>query len=99
MIGIIGAISLILFFVFIGLANELQPGEDAVEPLALLFAPIAINICYTTGWIIETIVNSLRRKEDQSIGPILMKVGMVFSIVVLFIPSTTLVLIWIAKVI
>ena len=96
-IGIIGAISLILFFVFIESANELKSGEDAIEPIALLIAPIAINICYTSGWIVETIINSIRRKKDKPIGPKLMKIGMVFSIVVLLIPSTTWFVIWLVK--
>jgi len=96
-IGVIGAISLILFFVFVDLANELKQGEDAVEPIALFFAPIVINICYTIGWIVETIINSIRRKNDRSIGSKLMKIGMVFSVVVLLIPSTTWFVIWVTK--
>ena len=31
----------------------LQPGEDAVEPMALLLAPFAMNLCYTAGWVAE----------------------------------------------
>lgn len=96
-IGIIGVISLFLFFVFVDLANELKPGEDAVEPIALFFAPLAVNICYTSGWIVETIINSLKRKNDQTVGPKLMKIGMAFSIIVLLIPSTTWFVIWITK--
>ncbi|MGO9377887.1 MAG: hypothetical protein ACLPN1_00505 [Dissulfurispiraceae bacterium] len=30
-VGVAGVISLILFFIFIGLAHELKPGEDAVN--------------------------------------------------------------------
>ena len=36
-VGVIGAISLLLFFLFISLAHKLKPGyQDAVEPMALL---------------------------------------------------------------
>ena len=43
-VGGVGFISLLLFFLFINLAHELQPGEDAIEPLALLAAPVLLNI-------------------------------------------------------
>jgi hypothetical protein len=39
-VGSVGFISLLLFFLFINLAHELKPGEDAVEPMALFINEI-----------------------------------------------------------
>jgi hypothetical protein len=40
-------------------------GEDAIEPLALVFGVLAYgvmaNVCYTLGWIVEL----LMRKQEQ----------------------------------
>ncbi len=81
-VGAIGIISLFLFFVFISLAHELKPGEDAVEPMALFIAPIAVNICYTGGWIVELLLNTVRSKGSSPVGPVLLKLGAGFSVVI-----------------
>ena len=86
-VGIIGFVSLLLFFLFISLAHELKPGEDAIEPMALFIAPIAINICYTAGWIVELILNVIRRKGVPPAGPVLMKLGVGFSVFMALLPS------------
>ena len=96
-VGIIGVISLLLFFVFISLAHELKPGEDAVEPMALFAAPIAANICYTGGWIVEFLLSAVRRKGSSSVGLVLLKLGVVFSVVIVLVPSVVWFVIWIAR--
>ena len=96
-VGVIGAISLLLFFLFISLAHELKPGEDAVEPMALFVAPVAVNICYTGGWIAELLLSAVRRKGSALAGPVLLKLGVGFSIVILLVPSVVWFLIWIAR--
>src|SRR5512133_284025 len=52
-IGTYGLVCLIVFFWAIQTSGHLQPGEDAVEPIALLFAPFGINILYTLGSLAE----------------------------------------------
>src|SRR5690242_20375788 len=81
-VGCVAFISLILFFVSIASANVLGPGEDAVEPLALIFAPIAINICYTAGWFIESILCCIWPRKRRMFGPLLFKTGLFFSLFV-----------------
>jgi len=97
-VGVIGAISLLLFFLFISLADELKPGEDAVEPMALLVAPIAANICYTGGWIVELLLSTLRRKGSPPAGPVLLKLGksrgQVFSFDISVVPYRDTMPIW-----
>ena len=96
-VGAFGAISLSLFFVFIGLAHELKPGEDAIEPMVLFAAPIAVNICYTGGWIVELLLSIVRAKGSPPIGPVLLKVGVGFSIAVVFLPSVFWFVTWVAR--
>ncbi len=55
-VGGVGLCSLILFFVLIEVSGKLKPGEDAVEPLGLIVAPFAMNICYTAGWVVEALL-------------------------------------------
>ena len=86
-VGVIGFISLLFFYLFIDLAHGVKPGEDAVEPMALILAPIAINICYTGGWLVELILSFFKRNDSRPIGPILLKAGVIFSIVMVLIPS------------
>ncbi|MBI3028029.1 MAG: hypothetical protein HYY64_00745 [Candidatus Rokubacteria bacterium] len=47
-VGVYGVVCLVAFFWAITTSGHLQPGEDAVEPLALLAAPFGINVLYTT---------------------------------------------------
>jgi hypothetical protein len=61
-------ISLLLFYFFISRTNALKPGEDAVEPIALLAAPVVMNICYTAGWVVEGFLDKAHSDEDEVLG-------------------------------
>lgn len=96
-VGLMGIVSLGLFFLFINLAHELKPGEDAVEPVALMFAPIAINVLYTGGWITELFLRIICRWTSSYIGPVLFGIGILFSICAIFFPSALWFVIWIVR--
>src|SRR6185503_20909678 len=64
-VGPTGLISLLLFYFFISRTNALKPGEDAVEPIALLAAPVVMNICYTAGWVVEGFLDKVRSDDDR----------------------------------
>jgi len=96
-VGVFGAISLFLFFVFIELAHGLKPGEDAVEPMALIVAPIAANVCYTGGWIVELFLGAVRPRGSSPIGPVLLKMGVGFSMAVVLLPSIVWFVTWVAR--
>jgi hypothetical protein len=81
----IGIPGLFLFFFAIGASDSLAPGEDAIEPMALVAAPIAANIAYTTGWLVEGAL--LAQEPARPTGPRLMKAGVLFSIAVVFFPA------------
>jgi hypothetical protein len=34
---------------------DVPPGEDVVEPLAVLFFAVVCNVCYTAGWMVEVL--------------------------------------------
>lgn len=86
-IGSIGLCSLLLFYFAISQSGQLKPGEDAIEPLVLLASPIIINIAYTLGWLTEIIVRLFKKDKDNRTGPILLKLGLGFSLFVVILPS------------
>ena len=95
-VGIAGVISLVLFYVFITASGGLKPGEDAVEPLALVLAPILVNVAYTAGWVFEIALILLDRR-DVGVGPALYKLGLAFSLCAVAVPSVFWGVIWLAR--
>jgi len=87
LIGIYGFLSLLLFYFFILSSGKLEPGEDAVEPMAIIVAPIVINIAYTAGWIVELILHYVFSMKSRIVGSILLKIGVVFSLIIVSLPS------------
>ena len=86
-VGCVGICSFIVFIICIINSNALKPGEDAVEPMVLLFAWIPINICYTAGWIIEVLAFKTGFGRKRLLGPKLMQVGVGFSLFCVLLPS------------
>jgi hypothetical protein len=74
-IGTYGVLCLVVFFAAITTSGHLQPGEDAVEPLAVMAAPIIINVLFTLGWIIELTYRSIEPDVSVRFGPRLLKLG------------------------
>lgn len=88
-IGSVGLVSLILFFIFAEASHKIPPGDDLVEPVALLFAPIFINVCYTAGEILELIFGRIWEYNEGD-GPwatTLLKLGTGTSLVLVLFPS------------
>lgn len=86
-IGSVGAVSLVIFFISILSTGILEPGEDAVEPMALIAAPIVINICYYAGSVAEIILRVLWPRKRSYFGPILLKLGLAFSLLIVTFPA------------
>lgn len=95
---IAAAILLPVFYAFISFENDLKPGEDAIEPMAIFMAPIAANICYTAGWVLE-LCWLVVRKEKTYIGPCLLKLGVAFSLVIAAFPAVVWFIIWLTRII
>lgn len=97
-VGGAGTISLLLFYFFIVHSHVLRPGEDAVEPMALIIAPFVINILYTGGWVVELVIYLFLRRATR-IGPILLAVGTAFSLCVIAVPGVVWGLFWLVHLI
>jgi hypothetical protein len=92
-----GVVSLPLFLLFIQLAHGLRPGEDAVEPMALIVAPFAVNIAYTAGWIAELFLRLVWRDRSPAVAPAFLKLGLSFSLFVVFFPTAFWCVIWLFR--
>ena len=79
-IGTYGVLSLLIFFWALSSSGQLMPGEDAVEPMALLLAPFGINMLYTLGWLVEIPARSLLPGLPLSFGPVLLRVGLALGL-------------------
>lgn len=90
-VAISGFVSLILFYVFILASGELEPGEDAVEPLALIAAAFILPLAINIGWIFESFYYLLTKyllfKEPKKVNRIPFSIGLIFSIALVFVPS------------
>ena len=85
-VGTVGLLSFVAFLALVGYCGHLEPGEDAFELLELFIAPIAINLCYTAGWVTEI---SLWRAQTwgRPLGPRLLRLGLAFSLIVVMLPA------------
>jgi hypothetical protein len=81
----VGVPSLLLFYWTMDASHAVPLGEDAVEPMAVILAPIVANIAYTFGWIAEGIGRSVPWVSPP--GPRLMRMGLWFSLFVMLVPS------------
>jgi len=81
----VGLPSLLLFYWTMTASGVVAPGEDAVEPLAVIAAPVLANVAYTFGWIVEGIGRN--RSWVSPSGPRLMRMGLWFSLFVMLFPA------------
>lgn len=83
-----GTVCLAIYFWAIVTSGILEPGEDAIEPLAIIiFAPVAVNVAYTLGWVAEIPLRRLRMVEDAEVGVRFLVSGVVFSVGVITLPA------------
>lgn len=86
-VGVVGVVSLLVFFAAIELAGGVGPGEDAVEPLALIAAPVLLNVAYTAGWMAEVLVRLVYPGVPRRFGPVLLGMGLGVTVVVEVLPA------------
>ena len=86
-VGAYGICCLAVFLVALGTSGHLQPGEDAIEPLALIAAPFAINALYTLGWLVEAPIRFAVPDSWALLGPTLLKMGLGFGGVLITLPA------------
>jgi hypothetical protein len=75
-----------------------QPGDDVVEPLALIFGGIGFvivaNACYTLGWITELLWSGGDTARTEGVRPTVSRRGLSFSVVVTAAPGVLIPLAW-----
>ena len=86
-VGLYGLVCLVAFFWAITTSGHLQAGEDAVEPLALLAAPIGINLLYTLGWLVEVPSRLVASNLTPQFGPSLLKLGLGLGVLLMTLPA------------
>jgi hypothetical protein len=87
LIGAYGICSLAIFALAIDSSGHLRPGEDAVEPLAIMFAPFAINALYTLGWLVEVPATVILPHRVPMLGPTLLKLGLGLGLILSSVPT------------
>ncbi len=86
-VGAYGVVAILVFFWAIGTSGHLEPGEDAVEPIALLAAPFVINALYTLGWLLEVPVRLAKPSLSRQFGVRLLGLGLVFGLGLITLPA------------
>lgn len=93
-VGIVGAVT--WFLVLIVGSAAVKPGVDFEEPAVMLIGPFIYgflaNICYTFGWIVDTV--SYRGMPRAR----LYKTGIIFSAVLTILPGVWAVVAWLMTV-
>ena len=86
-VGGYAIVCLLIFLWAIASSGHLQLGEDALEPMALVVAPLAVNALYTLGWLIEIPTRFVKPTLSSQFGPVLLKVGFGLSVFLITIPT------------
>jgi hypothetical protein len=87
LIFVYGIVCLVIFCAAINGSHVLQPGKDAIEPIAIILAPIAFNICYTFGWLVEAPARAVAPGLTPKLGPRLLLAGLIFSLCIISLPA------------
>jgi len=69
LVGAWGLVCLVAFFAALCASGALHRGEDAVEPVALIFFFILIKVAHTPGWIVEVPLRWLAPGALPCLGP------------------------------
>lgn len=88
-IGFVGFVSLIFFIYFANVSNKIPQNEDIVEPAMILFAPVAMSVCYTFGEMLELVFGRSWNYNDdvEPWSTALLKFGVGFSLLIVSFPS------------
>jgi len=98
--AIVLAVAALSFAVIEGVGSQLvQPGEDVVEPLAVIAGGalfiIGANLCYTLGWITELMWSGGDTSRTADIRQKVYRRGLVFSVLVAAAPGALVPVMWI----
>lgn len=86
-VGLYGSLCLVVFLWAITTSEHLAHGEDAIEPITLLAAPVLINVAYTMGWLIEVPLRRAIPTLSPKFRPRALKVGLTFGLALVTLPA------------
>jgi hypothetical protein len=97
--GIVLAAAACSFAIVEGIGALLvRPGEDAVEPLALIVGAIGFfvgaNACYTLGWLTELVWSSGDTARTEDRRPTIYQRGLIVSVLLAGAPGVLIPLAW-----
>ena len=98
-VGSAGVVSLGLSWIIAALPPEGQIASifpDVLVPIGIV--GLLANFWYTTGAVIESIVHKLWGKQVLPVGPALFRMGLTFSVGVVFIPTLMMIMFWVARI-
>jgi len=95
----IGFISFLVMVFFMATSNLLRCQDVGAEPILMLAAPIFINICYTLGWIVECAARPIKPLKRRFKGPLLLRIGLGFSLFVVLLPTVLWGCFWLGSVV
>lgn len=86
-VGGLGAVSLAWMFLLVRVMAD--PGPLEWEPFVIgpIVYGLAANICYTSGSIVEMLVERWLKRPAYGLGPALFRYGLVFSIGLTLLPA------------
>jgi len=69
---------------------NLKPGEDLIEPIAMIGFALFCNLAYSLGWLTE-----IFKPKSITYGPKMFKIGLYFTLFWVFLPAAVQVIIWV----
>ena len=93
-VGLSGTLSLLLFQWFNKFPPKLIP-EPTVDPLAVILFGAGANFFYTSGWIAELILRELRPESELNLGPQLLILGSLLSVLLALFPALASFVSWV----
>jgi hypothetical protein len=91
-VGLGGALGLLLYVWF----NKLPPrlAEPGVDPLSVILFGVGANFFYTAGWTAELMVRPLWPERARILGPQLLILGTLLSLMLAFFPALASLIWW-----
>lgn len=95
MVIVIALVSFTAYAYFLVYSGHLRPGEDLIEPIAILagvtVAPVVWNLAYFLGPIADIFIHSVSGKTR---GPVLLGLGLLFSVGLVSFPALYWATVW-----
>jgi hypothetical protein len=92
----VSILALVVYFTLVSATTPFAPGQGNVSTKGLMgdaiVFPIAVNLLYTLGWIIEAPLRLGAKKNLLRLGPVLLGIGVAASLFIALTPT----LVWVA---